>query len=99
MRKFIVPVIFALLLLITGIHNLVLSDKCTKLQQELIRQDMLLLKQSKILAVNTVLLKTLVSDRQSKKPETLKSGKEGLKIYGNRRSNRLFSPVGASSRR
>ena len=80
MRKFIVPVIFALLLLITGIHNLVLSGKCAKLQQELIRQDMLLLKQSKILAVNTVLLKALVSDRQSKKPETLKSGKEGLKM-------------------
>ena len=80
MRKFIVPVIFALLLLITGIHNLVLAGKCAKLQQELIRQDMLLLKQSKILAVNTVLLKTLVSDRQSKKPETLKSGKEGLKM-------------------
>ena len=39
MRKFIIPVIFALLLLITGIHNLVLSGKCAKLQQELIRQE------------------------------------------------------------
>ena len=80
MRKFIVPVIFALLLLITGIHNLVLSGKCAKLQQELIRQDMLLLKQSKILAVNTVLLKTLVSDRQNNKTETVNPGKEGLKM-------------------
>ena len=80
MRKFIVPVIFALLLLITGIHNLVLSGKCAKLQQELIRQDMLLIKQSKILAVNTVLLKTLVSDRQNNKTETVKPGKEGLKM-------------------
>ena len=80
MRKFIVPVIFALLLLITGIHNLVLSGKCAKLQQELVRQDMLLLKQSKILAVNTVLLKTLVSDRQNNKKELPKSGKEGLKM-------------------
>lgn len=80
MRKFIVPVIFALLLLITGIHNLVLSGKCAKLQQELIRQDMLLLKQSKILAVNTVLLKTLVSDRPNNKTETVKPGKEGLKM-------------------
>ena len=80
MRKFIVPVIFALLLLITGIHNLVLSGKCAKLQQELIRQDMLLLKQSKILAVNTVLLKTLVSDRQNNKTEAVKPGKEGLKM-------------------
>ena len=56
------------------------NSTLNELQQELIRQDMLLLKQSKILAVNTVLLKTLVSDRQSKKPETLKSGKEGLKM-------------------
>ena len=41
MRKFIVPVIFAFLLLITGIHNLVLSGKCAKLQQELIRAGVL----------------------------------------------------------
>ena len=56
------------------------NSTLNELQQELIRQDMLLLKQSKILAVNTVLLKTLVSDRQNNKTETVKPGKEGLKM-------------------
>ena len=60
-----------------SVHSIILGCKCDKLQNELIRQDMILLKQAEILAVNTAILKGVFT---AGKPQRSESGKEVFKM-------------------
>lgn len=78
MKKYISPVLIAAGFVAVGIYGKVLSDRCDELHEKQARQEAILLKQSEILAVNTAMLRTLVTSQSTKsKPAT---GKEGLKI-------------------
>ena len=69
MKRYVFPGIFAVLLLGTAIHGFMLERKCAKLRQELIRQEMTLLKQTEILAVNTAILKGVFAVEKTRNSE------------------------------
>ena len=52
-----------------SVHSIILGCKCDKLQNELIRQDMILLKQAEILAVNTAILKGVFAAEKTRNSE------------------------------
>jgi hypothetical protein len=62
-----------------GIFGKILSDRCDELREKQARQEVILLKQAEILAVNTAMLQMLVSSL-SRKNKPVEPGKEGLKI-------------------
>ncbi len=79
MKKYIFPVLIAAGFVVIGIYGKVLSARCDELREKQARQEVILLKQSEILAVNTVSLHILAA---SQPPEKTKhpTGKEGLML-------------------
>ena len=69
MKRYIFPGIFAILLFGVIVHGCILEYKCAGLRQELIRQEMTLLKQTEILAVNTAILKGVFAVEKTRNPE------------------------------
>ncbi len=68
MRKFIFPAIIVAMFIGLFTYCAVLSSRCYVLREKQARQEAILLKQSEIIALNTVAIKTLVS-AMSDKPQ------------------------------
>lgn len=68
MRKFIFPAIIIAMFIGLFTYSAVLSSRCYVLREKQARQEAILLKQSEIIALNTVAIKTLVS-AMSDKPQ------------------------------
>ncbi|MDD5599936.1 MAG: hypothetical protein PHV82_18475 [Victivallaceae bacterium] len=79
MKKIIFPVIVIIAFIAIGIYGKILSVRCNELREKQARQEVILLKQAEILAVNTAMLQMLVSSL-SRKNKPVEPGKEGLKI-------------------
>lgn len=79
MKKYIFPTLIITGFVAAGIYGKVLSDRCDELREKQAKQEMILLKQSEILAVNTAMLHTLVTSL-SPKHKTTVTGKEGLQM-------------------
>lgn len=79
MKKIIFPVIVIIAFIAIGIFGKILSVRCNELREKQARQEVILLKQAEILAVNTAMLQMLVSSL-SRKNKPVEPGKEGLKI-------------------
>lgn len=79
MKKIIFPVIVIIAFIAIGIFGKILSVRCDELREKQARQEVILLKQAEILAVNTAMLQMLVSSL-SRKNKPVEPGKEGLKI-------------------
>ncbi len=78
MKKYLFPTLIVTGFVAAGIYGKILSDRCDELREKQAKQEMILLKQSEILAVNTAMLKAMVSSQSLKgKPATRK---EGLKM-------------------
>lgn len=69
MKRYLFPVVSVVLLLVLIVHGCILEYKCARLRQELTRQEMTLLKQTEILAVNTAILKGVFAAEKNRKPE------------------------------
>ncbi len=77
MRKFIFPAIIVAMFIGLFTYCAMLSSRCYVLREKQARQEAILLKQSEIIALNTVAIKTLVSVMPDKpQPKTEK----GLKM-------------------
>lgn len=74
MRKFIFPVIIVVALLGLFVFCVVLSSHCYVLREKQARQESILLKQSEIIALNTVAIKTLVSAMPNKSKSQTEGG-------------------------
>ena len=72
MKRYLFPVVFAGLLLGLIVHGCILEYRCAGLRQELIRQEMTLLKQTEILALNTAILKGVFAAEKNRRPEPAK---------------------------
>ena len=79
MRRYLFPAAVAAAFVVLGIYSAALSGRCTELCAKQARQEAILLKQSEILAVNTVVLQTLVSSMPDR-TSGLKNEKEGLRM-------------------
>ena len=79
MKKIILPILIITGFAAVGIYGKVLSDRCDELREKQAKQEMALLKQSEILAINTAMLHTLVTSL-SPEHKTTVTGKEGLKM-------------------
>lgn len=78
MQKYLFHTILAAAFIAIGVCCAVLAGRCNELREKQARQEMILLKQSEILAVNTAMLQAVVSSL----PPKLKNSteKEGLKM-------------------
>lgn len=74
MRKFIFPVIIVVALLGLFVFCVVLFSHCYVLREKQARQESILLKQSEIIALNTVAIKTLVSAMPNKSKSQTEGG-------------------------
>ena len=79
MRRYLFPAAVAAAFVVLGIYSAALSGRCNELCEIQARQEAILLKQSEILAVNTVVLQTLVSSMPDR-TSGLKNEKEGLRM-------------------
>ena len=79
MRRYLFPAAVAAAFVVLGIYSAALSGRCNELCEKQARQEAILLKQSEILAVNTVVLQTLVSSMPDR-TSGLKKEKEGLRM-------------------
>ena len=79
MRRYLFPAAVAAAFVVLGIYSAALSGRCNELCEKQARQEAILLKQSEILAVNTVVLQTLVSSMPDR-TSGLKNEKEGLRM-------------------
>lgn len=79
MRRYLFPAAVAAAFVVLGIYSVTLSGRCNELCEKQARQEVILLKQSEILAVNTVVLQTLVSSMPDR-TSGLKNEKEGLRM-------------------
>ncbi|MGF0037919.1 hypothetical protein HF882_00195 [Victivallis vadensis] len=79
MRRYLFPAAVAAAFVVLGIYCAALSGRCNELCEKQARQEAILLKQSEILAVNTVVLQTLVSSMPDR-TSGLKNEKEGLRM-------------------
>ncbi len=79
MKKIILPILIITGFIAAGFYGKILSARCDELREKQAKQEMILLKQSEILAVNTAMLHTLVKSL-SPKHKTSVTGKEGLKM-------------------
>ena len=79
MKKYIFPVLIAAGFILCVLYGKILANRCDELREKQARQEVILLKQSEILAVNTVSLHILAA---SQPPEKTKhpTGKEGLRM-------------------
>lgn len=78
MAKYIIYSLIAACFIVTGVFGKMLSDRCDELREKQARQEAILLKQCEILAVNTAMLRAVMSSHSPiKKPATRK---EGLKM-------------------
>lgn len=80
MRRYLFPAAVAAAFVVLGIYSAALSGRCNELCEKQARQEAILLKQSEILAVNTVVLQTLVSSMPADRTSGLKNEKEGLRM-------------------
>ena len=74
MRKFIFPAIIVAMFIGLFTYCAVLSSHCYVLREKQARQEAILLKQSEIIALNTVAIKTAMSDKPQHQT------KKGLKM-------------------
>ena len=79
MRRYLFPAAVAAAFVVLGIYSAALSGRCNELCEKQARQEAILLKQSEILAVNTVVLQTLDSSMPDR-TSGLKNEKEGLRM-------------------
>lgn len=79
MRRYLFPAAVTAAFVVLGIYSAALSGRCNELCEKQARQEAILLKQSEILAVNTVVLQTLVSSMPDR-TSGLKNEKEGLRM-------------------
>lgn len=79
MRRYLFPAAVAAAFVVLGIYSAALSGRCNELCEKQARQEAILLKQSEILAVNTVVLQTLVSSMPDR-TSGLKNEKDGLRM-------------------
>ncbi len=77
MRKFIFPAIIVAMFIGLFTYCAMLSSRCYVLREKQARQEAILLKQSEIIALNTVAIKTLVSVMPDK---TKTKTEKGLKM-------------------
>ncbi|MFA6714555.1 MAG: hypothetical protein WC082_10275 [Victivallales bacterium] len=78
MKKFICCIIVIIAFIAIGVFGKIIFGRCNELRDKQARQEVILLKQAEILAVNTAMLQMIVSSLPHNKPVV--PGKEGFKI-------------------